>query len=303
MEQPACDPLEGLCVMVVDDHASTRRLVTDVLRAGGVERTVAAESGSEALAMLASGRPDVMITDWRMPVMDGLTLVRAVRRAAVEEDPRIPDPRLPIIMLSGERRRRDVEVARAAGADAFLLKPFTPARVLERVATVRQRQIDFVISPGYVGPDRRHSRLEADRYGGPLRRRDDALDIDELAARADLCAHVLDETATFQRLVEARGLDYLLRQMACRVAHDLRLRADQAGDRDLTRAAASLGRYVSAVGGPARADPEVIQIHFETLRALALLPPESFQASATITRQLDRAVSRRIAGWRATLAA
>jgi CheY-like chemotaxis protein len=294
MEPKLRDPLEGLCVMVVDDHASTRRLVADVLRAGGVDRVVAAESGSMALGMMASTRPDVLITDWLMPVMDGLTFVRTVRRAAVDHDPRIPDPRLPIIMLSAERRRGDVEVARAAGADAFLVKPFTPARVLERVATVRQRQIDFVISAAYVGPDRRQGRVDEDRYGGPLRRRGDALDVGELAARAELCAHVLEEVATFQRLVEARGLDYLLRQMACRVAHDMRQRASEAGDRDLTRAAASLGRYVSAVGGPARADPEVVQIHFDTLRALAMLPADSFKASATITRQLDKAVSRRI---------
>ncbi len=296
MDAALPDPLEGLCVMVVDDHHSTRRLVADVLRAGGVDRVVTAESGSEALGMMAGTRPDVIITDWLMPVMDGLAFTRAVRHAAVTDDPRIPDPRLPIIMLTTERTRRDVEVARAAGADAFLIKPFTPARVLERVATVRQREIDFVISTAYVGPDRRQGRERDDDegYAGPLRRRGDAADAVDVAARAALCAQILDEMATFQRLIEARGLDHMLRQMACRVMHALRQRASEVGDRVLTRAASSLARYVSAVGGAGRADPEVVQTHLDTLRALALLPVGDLKGSALVVRQLDRAVSRRI---------
>lgn len=297
MDKALPDPLEGLCVMVVDDHHSTRRLVADVLRAGGVDRVVTAESGSEAIAIMAATRPDVIITDWLMPVMDGLSFVRAVRQAAITEDPRIPDPRLPIIMLTTERTRRDVEIARAAGADAFLIKPFTPARVLERVATVRQREIDFVISTAYVGPDRRQGRErdEDEGYAGPLRRRGDTGHAVDIAARAALCAQILDEMATFQRLIEARGgLDHMLRQMACRVMHALRQRASEVGDRVLTRAAASLSRYVSAVGGAGKADPEVVQIHLDTLRALALLPANDHRASAMVVRQLDRAVSRRI---------
>lgn len=295
MDAALPDPLEGLCVMVVDDHHSTRRLVADVLRAGGVDRVVTAESGSEALAMMAGTRPDVIITDWLMPVMDGLAFTRAVRQAAITDDPRIPDPRLPIIMLTTERTRRDVEIARAAGADAFLVKPFTPARVLERVATVRQREIDFVISTGYVGPDRRQGREDDEGYAGPLRRRGDAAHAVDIAARAALCAQILDEMATFQRLIEGRGgLDHMLRQMACRVMHALRQRSSEVGDRVLTRAAASLARYVSAVGGAGKADPEVVQIHLDTLRALAMLAPTDLKASALITRQLHRAVSLRI---------
>lgn len=295
MDAALPDPLEGLCVMVVDDHHSTRRLVADVLRAGGVDRVITAESGSEALGMMAGTRPDVVITDWLMPVMDGLSLIRAIRQAAITEDPRIPDPRLPIILLTTERTRRDVEIGRAAGADAFLVKPFTPARVLERVATVRQREIDFVISTGYVGPDRRQGREDDEGYAGPLRRRGDAANGVDIAARAALCAQILDEMATFQRLIVARGgLDHMLRQMACRVMHAIRQRASEVGDRVLTRAAASLGRYVSAVGGAGKSDPEVVQIHLDTLRSLAMLPASDLKGSALITRQLDRAVSRRI---------
>ncbi|MDB5470059.1 MAG: response regulator receiver protein [Caulobacter sp.] len=295
MDAALPDPLEGLCVMVVDDHHSTRRLVADVLRAGGVDRVVTAESGSEALGMMAGTRPDVIITDWLMPVMDGLAFTRAVRHAAITEDPRIPDPRLPIIMLTTERTRRDVEIARAAGADAFLVKPFTPARVLERVATVRQREIDFVISTGYVGPDRRQNRDDDMGYAGPLRRRGDGTHQVDIAARALLCAQIIDEMATFQRLIEGRGgLDHMLRQMACRVMHALRQRASEAGDRVLTRAAASLARYVSAVGGAGKADPEVVQIHLDTLRSLAGLAVGDLKGSAHVTRQLDRAVSLRI---------
>jgi hypothetical protein len=76
--------------------------------------------------------------------------------------------------------------------------------------------------------------------------------------------------------------------------HALRQRASEVGDRVLTRAAASLARYVSAVGGAGKADPDVVQIHLDTLRALAMLSPTDLKASALITRQLHRAVSLRI---------
>ncbi|MBX3479622.1 MAG: response regulator [Caulobacter sp.] len=286
-------PLANLCVLVVDDHASTRRLVADVLRAGGVDRVVTAESGDEALEMMARVRPGALITDWLMPGMDGAELVRTIRQAAVNGDRRIPDPRLPIIMLTSERRRADVERSRASGVNAFLVKPFTPAMVLQRVALVVSRPSDFVISEAYVGPDRRQ-HADDDPYGGPLRRRSDSPPLVDEGAYARLCQHILEEMATFKRLVEARGLDHLMRQMACRVMHDLGQRAREIGDRTLERSAASLGRYVSAVGGAGKADPEVMQIHLETVRALAMLPHDDIASSALIVQQLDRAVSRRI---------
>jgi CheY-like chemotaxis protein len=302
VSQPS-NVLAGLRVLVVDDHASTRRLVADVLRAGGVDRVFTAESGGEALVLLRTLQPDMMITDWRMPGMDGETLVRAIRQAAVTHDPSIPNPRLPIIMLSGERTRRDVERARAAGTDAFLIKPFTPARVLERVATVHRRDSNFVISEAFVGPDRRQFRDDP-AYAGPKRRRTDIHDPVDEVARALLCRQILEEMETFQRLVVARGdLDRLLRQMACRVMHALRQRAREVGDRVMERTCASLGRYVSAVGGAGKADPEVVQTHLDTLRALAMLPGHQVQAANTIARQLERAVSRRIESHLAALAA
>lgn len=295
-------PLAHLHALVVDDHAASRRLVADVLRAAGAAEVSTAESGAEALGLLRIRRPGMIITDQRMPGMEGSELVRIVRRAAVTPDPRVPDPRLPIIVLSGDRTQRDVNAARAAGADAFLMKPFTPARVIERVLSVTRRQVDFVISGSYVGPDRRLQREE--RYGGPLRRRSDASEILDREARDRFCAELLQELATFTRLVVAReGLDRMLRQMALRVTHAIRQRARELGDRNIERACASLDRYVSAVGGAGPADPEVVEIHLDTLRALASLPAEDLKGAALVVRQLDKAVSRRIASHLAMLAA
>lgn len=295
-------PLANLRVLVVDDHASSRRLVADVLRAAGAAEVFTAEGAAEALGMLRTRRPGMIITDQRMPVMDGVELVRTIRRAAVTPDPRIPDPRLPVIMLSGDRTQKDVNAARAAGADAFLMKPFTPAKVIERVLSVTRRQAAFVISERYVGPDRRLDR--EDGYGGPLRRRSDANEMMDREARDRFCAAILEELATFTRLVLAReGLDRMLRQMACRVTHAIRQKAREIGDRNIERACASLSRYVSAVGGAGPADPEVVEIHLDTLRALALLPADDIQGAALVVRQLDKAVSRRIATHLAMLAA
>jgi len=292
----------GLSVMVVDDHACTSRLVADVLRAGGVRRLVTAASAAQALNMLRAVQPNVLMTDWRMPEMDGEALIRVIRQAAVNADHRIPDPRLSIIMLTGDRERRHVERIRAAGADAYLIKPFTPARLLERVATVHSRNPDFVISDAYIGPDRRLERRAP--YDGPLRRRTDDPEELDLAARAVLCRKILDEVATFARLSEQRdGLDRLLRQMCCRTVHELRQHSREIGERIIDRACPSLGRYVSAVGGPAKADPNVLQTHLDTLKALALLPPTQTSAHEIIVKQLEKAVARRIANHLAIKAA
>lgn len=294
--------LKGIAVLVVDDHAGGRRLVADVLRAGGVGRVVAAESGAEGLSRLVDVKPDLLITDRRMPGIDGVKVVRTVRQAAVNGDPRIPNPRLPIIMLSGDRSQKDVEEARSAGADAFLMKPFTPAKVLERVSTVLGRPTDFVISSAYVGPDRRRESLAS--YRGLLRRRGDAPDPVDAAARDILCMQVIEELEIFRGLVEARGrLDLLLRQMAMRVVHDIRYRARSVGERAMERACMSLDRYVSGVGGARNADPEVIETHLDTLGALARLPAGQGRSSDLIVRQLDRAVARRLANAALVLAA
>src|SRR5260221_14383651 len=102
-------PLAGVRVLVVDDHSFTIGLIKDVLYASGAESVHSALDGAEAIAMLRPRNPQLVVTDWRMPGMDGLAFTKMVRQAKLQADPLIPDPQVPIVLLSAHASARAVE--------------------------------------------------------------------------------------------------------------------------------------------------------------------------------------------------
>ncbi|MDR3511910.1 MAG: response regulator [Caulobacteraceae bacterium] len=143
---------------MVDDHPFTSRLVKDTLYAGGAQSVHAAQDGGEAVAMLRGCQPHIVITDWRMPGLDGLDFTRLVRQAALTPDPRIPDPQVPIVLLSAHTSARTVETARRAGVSEVVVKPFTIATLMQRIQAAMTAPRPFVVSTAYVGPDRRRRK-------------------------------------------------------------------------------------------------------------------------------------------------
>jgi two-component system chemotaxis response regulator CheY len=121
--------------------------------------------GAEAFDLIRASSPDIAIVDLEMPV-DGLDLLRKIRRAA-----RTPDPTLPVIMMTSRTDLQRVLAIRNAGANEIIRKPFTPAAVLARIASVIDHPRAFVTDGGFVGPDRRRSGSGSHR--GPFRRRSD----------------------------------------------------------------------------------------------------------------------------------
>lgn len=113
-------------ILVVDDSPFMIRLVTYILETAGYE-TVSAENGKVALEMIAEERPGLVFLDTMMPEMDGLETLRAIRA-----DPRAKD--LPVLMLTAKVQVEDHEIAKAAGADGYLTKPFNQAEVLDSAA-------------------------------------------------------------------------------------------------------------------------------------------------------------------------
>ena len=125
-----------LRILIVDDFPTVRRIVKDLLHDLGFDDTAEAEHGHSALSMLRSGHFDFLVTDWNMPHMTGIELVRAVR-----EDPALAS--LPVLMVTAEAHRNQIVEAVAAGANGYLLKPFTAQtfkkkleRILEPVSDV-----------------------------------------------------------------------------------------------------------------------------------------------------------------------
>ncbi len=113
--------------LVIDDSQAIRMLLANILKRAGFE-VLEAANGREALARLAAGAPvDVAFVDWNMPELDGLAFVRAVRA-----EPRWAGTRL--MMVTTETDTGQVVRALEAGADEYLMKPFTKDALLEKLA-------------------------------------------------------------------------------------------------------------------------------------------------------------------------
>ncbi|MFM7273506.1 MAG: chemotaxis response regulator CheY [Gammaproteobacteria bacterium] len=121
-------PLETK-VLVVDDFESMRRIVKQVLNDIGFKDVSLADDGATALPMLKSGNFGLLITDWNMPQMEGIDLVKAVRA-----DPRIKST--PILMVTAEAKREQIIQAAQAGVNDYIVKPFTPDTLKAKIEKI-----------------------------------------------------------------------------------------------------------------------------------------------------------------------
>jgi len=113
--------------LVVDDSATMRRIVVNSLQRVGFTEVVEAADGAEALEKLSG--IDFLITDWNMPKVSGAELTRAVR---ARDDCRS----LPIIVVTARSVRDDILTAMEAGVDSYVVKPFTPQVLREKIDAV-----------------------------------------------------------------------------------------------------------------------------------------------------------------------
>jgi two-component system, chemotaxis family, chemotaxis protein CheY len=113
--------------LVVDDFSTMRRMVKSVLNELGYSNVTEADDGSTALPLLRDGDFDFLITDWNMPGMPGLELLKAVRANAKLA-------KLPVLMLTAEAKRNQIVEAAQAGVNGYVIKPFT-AEVLKKKLT------------------------------------------------------------------------------------------------------------------------------------------------------------------------
>ena len=116
--------------LIVDDSKTMRRIVGKVVKENGFEIIVEAENGEEAMTRLRAATADaplqLALVDWNMPVMDGLSFVKAARAEGFAE--------LPIIMITTEGSMEYVTRAIEAGANEYLMKPFTKESLRDKLA-------------------------------------------------------------------------------------------------------------------------------------------------------------------------
>ena len=112
--------------LVVDDFSTMRRIIKNLLHDLGYPNVTEADDGKTALPMLQSGGFDFLISDWNMPGMSGLDLIKAVR-----SDARLA--KLPVLMLTAEAKREQIIEAAQAGVNGYVIKPFTAETLKEKL--------------------------------------------------------------------------------------------------------------------------------------------------------------------------
>jgi len=119
-------------ILVVDDFSTMRRIIKNLLRDLGFTNADEADDGSTALPMLQTGKYDFLVTDWNMPGMTGIDLLRAVRA-----DDNLKS--LPVLMVTAEAKRDQIVAAAQAGVNGYVVKPFTAAVLKEKIEKIFER--------------------------------------------------------------------------------------------------------------------------------------------------------------------
>ena len=112
--------------LVVDDYSTMRRIVKNLLHDLGYANVTEADDGNTALPLLQQGGIDFLITDWNMPGMPGLDLLKAVRASDKLK-------KMPVLMLTAEAKREQIVEAAQAGVNGYVIKPFTAATLKEKI--------------------------------------------------------------------------------------------------------------------------------------------------------------------------
>jgi two-component system chemotaxis response regulator CheY len=119
-------------VLVVDDFSTMRRIVKNLLRDLGFTNIQEADDGSTALPMLQSGDFDFVVTDWNMPGMQGIDLLKAIRA-----DSKLAH--IPVLLITAEAKKEQIVMAAQAGVNGYIVKPFTAATLKTKLDKIFER--------------------------------------------------------------------------------------------------------------------------------------------------------------------
>ncbi len=119
-------------ILIVDDFSTMRRIIKNLLRDLGFNNTAEADDGKTGLPMLQSGSYDFLVTDWNMPGMSGIDLLKAVR-----SDESLKS--MPVLMVTAESKRDQIVEAAQAGVNGYIVKPFTATTLKEKIDKIFER--------------------------------------------------------------------------------------------------------------------------------------------------------------------
>ena len=123
---------KNMKILIVDDFSTMRRIIKNLLRDLGFSNTQEADDGVTALPMLRNGDFDFLVTDWNMPGMTGIDLLKEMRA-----DEKLAS--LPVLMVTAEAKRDQIIEAAQAGVNGYVVKPFTAQVLKEKIDKIFER--------------------------------------------------------------------------------------------------------------------------------------------------------------------
>ncbi len=123
---------KNMSILVVDDFPTMRRIVRGLLKELGFTNVEEAEDGQDALNKLRSGTFEFVVSDWNMPNLDGLDMLKQIRADAALKH-------LPVLMVTAEAKKENIIAAAQAGANGYVVKPFTAATLEEKLNKIFEK--------------------------------------------------------------------------------------------------------------------------------------------------------------------
>jgi len=126
------DLKKNIKILIVDDFSTMRRIIKNLLRDLGFNNTFEADDGNTALPMLKNGDYDFVVTDWNMPGMEGIDLLKEIRKDQAL-------CHIPVLMVTAEAKREQIIEAAQSGVNGYIIKPFTAATLKEKLEKIFER--------------------------------------------------------------------------------------------------------------------------------------------------------------------
>ena len=123
---------KNMSFLVVDDFPTMRRIVRSLLKELGFTNVEEAEDGQDALNKLRAGNFEFVVSDWNMPNLDGLEMLKEIRQDKALKD-------LPVLMVTAEAKKENIIAAAQAGANGYVVKPFTAATLEEKLNKIFEK--------------------------------------------------------------------------------------------------------------------------------------------------------------------
>ncbi len=147
-----------LHILIVEDILPMQQLTKQMLKALGVGIINTAKNGEDGYRLYVQKQPDIIITDWQMPELDGLGLIKKIR---LSKDS--PNRTIPIIMMTGFCAVERISLSRDNGSTEFIVKPFSANDLAARITHIIKQPRDFILTQQFAGPDRRRIKTNDEK--------------------------------------------------------------------------------------------------------------------------------------------